>query len=364
VSAVVLSQAIYWQLRCKDGNDGWWWKTDEDWKEETGLGQFELTSVLKDLTLSGALESTRKGMPARKHYRVNIPRLSSIIRDSLPDSERETPLPELMKRPVAYHRMFVTITGSVKAALLLSQAMYWQGRVPAEREGWWWKTASEWNEEIGLSRRELETARKKLRELGILEDRQEMLPSRVWYRVNKARLNELMESEIAKTHGYSSVMWKTPSDTKEEEPKPANNRQFRGKRHRVPWKTPSQYTETTSDTKITPPTSTLAQESLNTAMGGSAPASGERLDLKSLYGLECPSWVAKSIGENRVCKLLKKHNLSVEDARKVLAEFAAAKLQNVIGDEAGYFISLCKRAGKGTLEPSARAEGLYRDIRF
>lgn len=66
---------------------------------------------------------------------------------------------ELLDRPIAYHRVFVTLTGSVKAAILLSQAMYWQKRAK-RNDGWWYKTAEEWEEETGLSRRELETARR------------------------------------------------------------------------------------------------------------------------------------------------------------------------------------------------------------
>src|SRR3990172_2452629 len=66
---------------------------------------------------------------------------------------------DLLDRPIAYHRVFVTLTGSVKAAILLSQAMYWQKRA-RQVDGWWYKTAEEWQEETGLTRHEQDTARR------------------------------------------------------------------------------------------------------------------------------------------------------------------------------------------------------------
>jgi len=65
----------------------------------------------------------------------------------------------LLDRPIAFHRCFVTLTGSVKAAIMLSQAIYWQPRAKQE-DGWWYKTAEEWQEETGLSQHEQRTARK------------------------------------------------------------------------------------------------------------------------------------------------------------------------------------------------------------
>ena len=66
---------------------------------------------------------------------------------------------ELLDRPIAFHRVFVTLTGSVKAAIMLSQAVYWQPRAK-QADGWWYKTADEWEEETGLTRHEQDQARK------------------------------------------------------------------------------------------------------------------------------------------------------------------------------------------------------------
>lgn len=66
---------------------------------------------------------------------------------------------DLLDRPIAYHRVFVTLTGSVKAAVLLSQAVYWQKRT-SRKDGWFYKSYGEWEDETGLTRREMDTARR------------------------------------------------------------------------------------------------------------------------------------------------------------------------------------------------------------
>lgn len=94
---------------------------------------------------------------------------------------------ENFDRPIAFHRSFVTLTGSVTAALMLSQAMYWQKRTK-DPDGWWFKTREEWTEETGMTRYEQESARKRLRALGLLEEELRGVPAQLWYRLDEARL--------------------------------------------------------------------------------------------------------------------------------------------------------------------------------
>jgi hypothetical protein len=86
-------------------------------------------------------------------------------------------------RTIAFRRVFVTITGSVTAALMLSQLWYWKdkGRNP---DGWIYKTQKEWLEELGLSRSEQETARRILREKRFIEEKKMGVPCKLHYRVN------------------------------------------------------------------------------------------------------------------------------------------------------------------------------------
>ena len=89
----------------------------------------------------------------------------------------------LLARPIAFHPAFVAITGSVTAALMLSQAWYWKDRTN-NADGWFYKTQKDWQEETGLTRYEQETARRVLKEKSFLEEKTAP-PYRLYFRVNK-----------------------------------------------------------------------------------------------------------------------------------------------------------------------------------
>lgn len=98
---------------------------------------------------------------------------------------------------ITFHRVFVDITGSINAALMLSNAIYWTNRLPPERDGWFYKTKDEWTTETGLSRKEQDNARQRLLELGILETRRAKISetdsiTALWFRVNLDRLNQYL----------------------------------------------------------------------------------------------------------------------------------------------------------------------------
>jgi hypothetical protein len=57
-------------------------------------------------------------------------------------------------------RIFIHLTGDIKAALFLSQCVYWSDKTKRE-DGFFYKCAEEWEEETGLTRTELTGARKR-----------------------------------------------------------------------------------------------------------------------------------------------------------------------------------------------------------
>jgi hypothetical protein len=65
----------------------------------------------------------------------------------------------LLQPPIAFHRVFVTLTGSATSGLFLSQAWYWTIHNRDDREGWFYKSREDWLAETGLTRYEQETAR-------------------------------------------------------------------------------------------------------------------------------------------------------------------------------------------------------------
>lgn len=94
---------------------------------------------------------------------------------------------KLLRRPIAFHRVFAQITSSATAGLFLSQLFYWSEHTN-HPDGWFYKTAEEWEQETTLGRREQETARKKLRALGIVEEKKADLPRKLYFRLNREKL--------------------------------------------------------------------------------------------------------------------------------------------------------------------------------
>ncbi|WOD97413.1 hypothetical protein REM94_05800 [Klebsiella pneumoniae] len=78
----------------------------------------------------------------------------------------------LLDRPIAFQRSFIRLDIGVTAALFLSQMIYWTNR--SDDDGWVYKTQEEWEEETGLSRYEQEGARKKLRSIGVLQEKRKV----------------------------------------------------------------------------------------------------------------------------------------------------------------------------------------------
>ncbi|WJZ69955.1 hypothetical protein PVP_XSN000042 [Vibrio phage PVP-XSN] len=98
---------------------------------------------------------------------------------------------QALDRPIAFHRSFISIGAGVTGALMLSQAVYWSQRT-SDNSGWFYKTQADWEGETGLTRYEQEGARKKLRNLGVLEEAKRGVPCKTYYKVNFAVLDNLL----------------------------------------------------------------------------------------------------------------------------------------------------------------------------
>lgn len=96
-------------------------------------------------------------------------------------------------RTIAVYKCLIVVAGSVKAAVFLSQLVYWtrHGRDTAAAQGWIFKSVAQMFEETGLSEREQGTCKKKLLERGLIETRYLRLgfaKSRLELRLNLERL--------------------------------------------------------------------------------------------------------------------------------------------------------------------------------
>lgn len=101
-------------------------------------------------------------------------------------------LKPFLKQPVAMYSILAELTGCVTGGLFLSQALYWTRR--SKKDGWFWKSREEWERETALRRAEQERARSILRTLGVLEEREDRLNHRMFYRVNVDNLAIALES--------------------------------------------------------------------------------------------------------------------------------------------------------------------------
>lgn len=102
---------------------------------------------------------------------------------------------QLSDRPIAFHRSFVKLTGTINSALMLSQAMYWSNRT-SDKTGWFYKTASEWEEETGMSRREQEKARATLRNTNFWMEDKKGVPATMYYKIDLERLYEALSGGL------------------------------------------------------------------------------------------------------------------------------------------------------------------------
>lgn len=92
--------------------------------------------------------------------------------------------------PIAYRPDFAHITKSVKAGVLLSQFLYWRGKGKTPN-GWVYKRIAELSAETGLTSNEIRSARTRLKNLGLIEEKQQGIPPTVYFRLDVDKLRQL-----------------------------------------------------------------------------------------------------------------------------------------------------------------------------
>jgi hypothetical protein len=73
-------------------------------------------------------------------------------------------------QPIAFQRIFVDVTGRITSALMLSWAVQQYELGETDNNGWFAKTSEDWSRDTGLSKDEQTTAKRRLIDLGILEE--------------------------------------------------------------------------------------------------------------------------------------------------------------------------------------------------
>lgn len=108
------------------------------------------------------------------------------------------------EKPIAFNKHYVFLGCGINGAVMLSQLVYWADK-SKDPNGWIYKTGKEWTEETGLTRREQDTARKNLRELGFIEEHKHGVPCKVHFRVNQSALYQALIELAQKRQGYAQI---------------------------------------------------------------------------------------------------------------------------------------------------------------
>ncbi|VEF14627.1 MULTISPECIES: hypothetical protein [Stutzerimonas stutzeri subgroup] len=146
-------------------------------------------------------------------------------------------LHDLLDRPIAFQRAFVSLGAGITGALMLSQAIYWSKRTD-NADGWFYKTMEEWQSETGMTRSEQESARKKLVSAGVLEEMKKGVPCRLFYRVNM----DAIRANLIAENSHSSLQDSSKQGCRKAASKPG------GKPLAITETTAEITTETTADT--------------------------------------------------------------------------------------------------------------------
>ena len=126
------------------------------------------------------------------------------------DTEATRLIDNLLARPIAVHRIFIDITGSVKGGIMLSQAYSWSLEASAPG-GWFPAKKKEWREDIRLSWTEQIAVRRKLRNLcdsegnRVWEEKQVIGRWPTHFRLNHEALYRVMAEYVQKEESGEKV---------------------------------------------------------------------------------------------------------------------------------------------------------------
>lgn len=226
-AAVLLSQLTYWTRHGRDiiQNDGWIFKTREEWLRETGLSRDEQETARAHLRKLNLIQEWRGGKPARLWYRINretlVRMLSELHQSSLPPNlsfdfmrVEEAAMRKVLGPTIGYHRILAELTGGVNAGLVLSRLISLQRRALDSGSGMWISvTAKDWHHDLALNRRQLENAKHKLCQLKLIDEQlTQTFRKRLYTQVNPQRLLELLQPMVAGSHGGAAMQRDSAAD--------------------------------------------------------------------------------------------------------------------------------------------------------
>lgn len=179
-AALMLSQALYWtRVYLLDHPDrhGWMKKNRQEWQQETGLTRTEQENARKLLRQTDFWQETERGMPAALHYRVDLDRLAQRVNRKVEptavDWRNKDAIREFLGKPILVRRRLTDFTNNTNATLLFGHLL----QIAATQTGGYAnpfpftiQTLDALSAQTRLTRKELESARRRLREIGFLKE--------------------------------------------------------------------------------------------------------------------------------------------------------------------------------------------------
>ena len=95
-AGLFMSQLLFWDGKGHDP-DGWIYKSENEWRRETGLTRSAVRNARKILTRKGVLEEDKRGLPRRLYYRADLRALMAVLdgKQLLPAAEDPEDLEDL-----------------------------------------------------------------------------------------------------------------------------------------------------------------------------------------------------------------------------------------------------------------------------
>ncbi len=107
-------------------------------------------------------------------------------------------------RAIAYFPQLGIHLGNPLAGIFLSQLVYWHDKTDCELGVY--KTSEEWQKETGLTYSHQKTARKLLKELGILSETEKRLEHKLYFKLNTEKFDEWFEKCVNSDQNRESKM--------------------------------------------------------------------------------------------------------------------------------------------------------------
>ena len=86
-AGILISQLLYWWEKGKNKN--WIYKTIKEMEKETALSRSEQDTAIRKCKEIGILEVKVKSIPATRHFKINIDKLTELLKSRLQESYKQ-----------------------------------------------------------------------------------------------------------------------------------------------------------------------------------------------------------------------------------------------------------------------------------